>query len=269
MPESLPHVTAEEMAAETNQRFEENYAQAVGGLIVEHEATLNETSDGSNLATPNEEQGQLRNIRPEDEGRIHDVDTAHEQALHENEIFDVWAQAHRENEMFDLHAEALKEDEERTRRLQAESLTDKTRPKEINEQGTARSEQGIRKQAEVALRDAGYKEHIPAESRVRLDSATGNLMIIGNHEVKVVEPRSNGRARVTEYDFDESNNVLTMSARGANTITATVGDFMPSPIGEDQLKAKEIILPVAVAQVIGFRRAIPVGASRRSFELAA
>lgn len=273
MSENSPNISAEEMAAESDRQLEADRAQALGGLAIERDIVLYEDVTGSdeNGEWGTGEQEQLSTIRPEDEGRIHDIELAREQARNENEIFDVWEAAHVENKMFDLYTEALKEDEERTQKLHDEASTDKVHLKENSEPNSARTEQGIRKQAEVALRDAGYKGTIPAESRVRLDHETGNLMIIGNHEVKVVEPQPNGKSRVTEYGFDESSNVLTISAHGANTITAIGGDYMPSPIGKDELKTKEIVLPVAVAQVIGFRRAIPipVRVSKSSLRLAA
>lgn len=203
-------------------------------------------------------------IRAEDAGRVHDVAAAHEAALQEevlrvheaalqeNELFD----AYRENEIFDAYTEALREDEERAEQKEQRNTLESDKPTAGHEAGQTQSD--FRQQAESALKEAGYPEQIPAGSQVSKDPATGHLMIISSHEVKVLESYAGG-TRVVDYKFNQDNNVLTISAPGFGAAYGRAGEYVASDTHEGQQAGPEVItLPLAIARMAGFRKAVPI-----------
>lgn len=217
------------------------------------------------------------NSEAEDQ-RIHDVDAAfdmalqenelldaHAEALAQNEIFDAHLEALRQNEIFDAHTAAIEENEEHDKRraeqreadtLQQEKLeADYSEPAEI-------IDSGFRKQAEAALKDAGYTESIPLDSHIQKDLA-GNLTVINANDVKIIESHPGGRTRVTEYAYDEDTKVLTVRAGGNTILTAQAGDYVKTDANNWQHYGDVVTLPPSVAKTIGIEKVIPIAEARR------
>ena len=214
-------------------------------------------------------------LNEEANGRVLDIEAAREAAKRENEMFD----AHRENEMFDLqtkallenemfdaHAQALKENEQFDDRVREAKARQEPRPQEIPESkvkpaAVAPSEAidprtDLRKRAEIAVKEVGYTEPLSLTSEVRVDYESGKILIVDGKDIKVLEPQSSGKPKITEYAFDESTGILTISAHGAEAIETRVGDFVPA----EQDSTDKVVLPKAIADLIGFKDARPVAA---------
>ena len=196
--------------------------------------------------------------------RVHDVNAAHEAALIENEIFDVYDEAVLQNEIFDAHVEALREEEVRAaaagkqQRIE-EQMREADADQGADEKAPAPHVNDLRGQAEAALREEGITAPLPVGSQVRKDPATGNLMIIGKDDVKILEPQLNGRTKIVDYSFDQGSGVVTISAKGVNTLLAREGNYTD----ENRLKGNALThaavnLPPAVAAMAGFKRAVPI-----------
>lgn len=214
-------------------------------------------------------------VRPEDAGRTHDVESAHEaalleeahvQALAENEIFDAHAEALHENEIFDAHEAAIKEDEERSQKQEAvvaerelQELKQQTakelRAEDLQSQAI---ESDHRKQAEVALRDAGYMESLPLDAQIHRDLATGNLVVVGHDDVKIIESFPGGRTEITDYAYDEGQGTLTISPQGNSIVATRTGEFTQTDQGQWQQYADVIKLPPNVASLVGFDKVTPL-----------
>ncbi|MGF7228527.1 MAG: hypothetical protein ACQR33_00905 [Candidatus Saccharibacteria bacterium] len=205
----------------------------------------------------------------EQDKRVHDIDAAFDMALEQNTMLDAHAEALRENELFDAHVAALEENEERTQKEEAEASEEQEEPDEPVAQDEKHSPEtdqyslpeaidtSYRKQAEVALKDAGYMESIPLDSSIQKDFVTGNLMIIGNNDVKILESRPGGQTRVTEYAYDDDKKVLTIRSQ-SGIVTAKVGDFVQTDANNWQQYADVITLPPVVAKSIGVEKVIPI-----------
>lgn len=197
--------------------------------------------------------------------RVHDIDAAHEAALIENEIFDVYDEAVQQNEIFDANAEAIGEDEasaevQKQQQRQIKERVEALDAEQHAEEDTPTIEPNdLRGQAEAALKEAGVVAPLPVGSQVRKDAVTGNLMIIGNDDIKVLEPQLNGRTKIVDYSFDKDSGLVTISAKGANTLLARSGDYVEETRPNGELPVTSAInLPSAVAAMTGFKRAIPV-----------
>lgn len=260
--ETVPH-------HQHNAEIAHNRASALhlGSAILQSEVPRNEIEQGLEMLNAH---ANGADIRPEDKGRIHDAEVAleaalkeddlvnaHTEALRENEMFDAHAQALLENEMFDLYTEAEKEDKRRTTLTQVSEPQD-TPPNAAVEQKKEDKvdPEDMRNQAQVALKEAGYKETLPANSQVRKDFETGNLLIVTDKDVKVVERLPGGHSRVTEYDFSEDANILTIRTHGADTITAQVGEYVP--MDKEAKPGEAIKLPPAIARILGFNKATKI-----------
>ncbi len=215
--------------------------------------------------------------RAEDVGRTHDIEAAHEaahleeahaQALAENEIFDAHAEALRENEIFDAYEAAVKEDEEHSQKQEntvAETdLLERQTAKELRAEDlqSQQIESDHRKQAEIALRDAGYVESLPLDAQIHRDFSTGNLVIAGHGDVKIIESLPGGRTEVTDYAYDESEGTLTISSQGNSIIAARTGEFTQTEQGQWQQYADVIKLPPYVASLVGFDKVTPLAPRR-------
>jgi hypothetical protein len=222
--------------------------------------------------------------RAEDRGRLHDIEAAHQAALQEDEIFeahtaallenaifDAHTEALRQNEIFDAHEAALKEDAERAESAQ-ETAVDLAEPVQQAKELRAEDlqvqaiESDHRKQAEVALRDAGYVEPLPLDAQIHRDLATGNLVVIGHDDVKVIESLPGGRTEITDYTFDEKEGTLTISAHGNSIVAARTGEYLPTEQGQWQQYADVISLPPSVASIIGFDKVTPLSPRNRRSE---
>lgn len=218
-------------------------------------------------------------VRAEDAGRTHDIEAAHEaalleeahaQALIENEIFDAHTEALQENEIFDAHVAALKEDEERSQKQEAiaaeletqessQRVAKELRAEDLQSQAI---ESDHRKQAEVALRDAGYMESLPLDAQIHKDLATGNLVVVGHDDVKIIESFPGGRTEITDYSYDEDRGTLTINAQGNSIVAARTGEFAQTDQGQWQQYADVIKLPPTVASLVGFDKVTPLPTRR-------
>lgn len=216
--------------------------------------------------------------RPEDAGRLHDIEAAHEAALLENTIIDAHGQALAENEIFNAHAEAVKMNDEHDLAVaKAEEVEAKLVAANAANPGqkvpaadmAAKSENSANKdyrsQAEQTLGSMGIDAgKLPISSQVQKDYETGNLVITDNmnHNVQIIEPMPGGGSRVVTYDFDKAQGVVSIKAEGGNTITAKVGDYVSADDGTNQpVNVKTIKLPPSVAKAVGFSRATPLVAA--------
>lgn len=194
--------------------------------------------------------------------RIHDVGAAYDAAVVENEIFDVYDEAVLQNEVFDAHTEAIKEQEARAAaemQMRIDEQAKKPASDEAVDEQEGPSAIDLRGQAEAALREEGITTPLPVGSQVQKDAATGNLMIIGKNDVKILEPQGGGRTKIVDYSFDAGSGVVTISAKGMNTLLTREGEY----IEEDRRNGKKptasaLNLPPAVAAMAGFIRAVPV-----------
>ena len=213
--------------------------------------------------------------RVEDVGRTHDIEAAHEaalleeahaQALLENEIFDAHTDALQENELFDAHEAAIKEDEERTQKQEAvvadaelqaanQQAAKELRAEELQSQAV---ESDHRKQAEVALRDSGYMESLPLDAHIHKDLSTGNLVVVGHDDVKIIKSSPGGRTEITGYAYDEKHGTLTISSQGNSIVATRTGEFTQTDQEQWQQYADVIKLPPDVASRVGFDKVTPV-----------
>lgn len=217
--------------------------------------------------------------RAEDIGRTHDIEAAHEaalleeahaQALLENEIFDAHTEALQENELFDAHEAAIKEDEERTQKQETataelemqvpnQQTAKELRAEDLQSQAI---ESDHRKQVEVALRDAGYMESLPLDTQIHKDLATGNFVVIGHDDVKIIKSSPGGRTEITDYAYDEDQGTLTISSQGNSIVAARTGEFTQTDQEQWQQYADVIKLPPDVASLVGFDKVTPLSLRR-------
>jgi hypothetical protein len=250
-------------ASELDQQLPPVEVAHIGSAIAHSEVTVEgidqEYLDKGTKAL--EAQANGHDVRPEDAGRMHDVEQAYEAALKENAIFNAHVEALHENEIFDAQVEAEQEDKERGEVKAKEDekavLAEQETP--ANQQATA--EQAVdpladeRTQAQAMLTNAGYQEQLGASSQVRKDYETGNLIVVEGNTVKILDTRSN-KPDVTEYSFDDNENVLTISSTGLGVTKAYVGEYVPTKPGE--ITSGVVDLPPSVAKLVGASTATPV-----------
>jgi len=254
----------------------------IGSIVIGREATLDEESINNGVDLLNAEANGL-NVRPEDVGRSMEVQAAHEAALDENRIFDAYTQAHEENEIFDAHVAALQENEIFDAHIEAIKENDERNEqdaKKLTELETVAANKQIEaaaldlkqskdgmvgastyKQAEQALKDAGYTDEVPSGSQVYKDYETGNIVIANSfaNNIRLVQFGSGGGNKVTDYRFDKEEGVLTIKIAGGNTTIAQVNKYAPTDDME-QAVPKAITLPPIVARSVGFARVTPINA---------
>ncbi|HSD56280.1 MAG TPA: hypothetical protein VLA92_03955 [Candidatus Saccharimonadales bacterium] len=248
-------------ASELNQQLSPVEVAHIGSAIAHSEVVVSGVDqEYLNKGTQAlEAQANGQDIRPEDAGRMHDVEQAYEAALKENEVFNAHVEALRDNEIFDAQVEAEQEDKARTE-AQENMKAALAEPETPADQKPA-AEQAIdpmadeRTQAQMILQNAGYQEQIAASSQVRRDYETGNLIVVEGNTVKILDSRSN-KPNVTEYSYDDRENVLTIASTGLGVTKAYVGEYIPSKLGETTSSA--IDLPPDVAKLVGSETATPV-----------
>jgi hypothetical protein len=198
--------------------------------------------------------------------RVHDIDTAHEAALIENEVLDAHVAALHENEIFDAHVAAIKEDRERAeiqvqpaeRPLQQEeqvAAADKVKPEYV----PTPSPKGPRQEAAEALKEAGFTNlgaELSGSSEVYKD-LNGELTIVSGRSAKVITRTPSGSPQVTEYTYDRDNRTLAITT-GAGTITGHVAEYMPTQVKQWQTRGNVITLPPILAKRFGMERAVVV-----------
>lgn len=231
-------------------------------------------------------------VRAEDADRVHNIDAAYEEAMHENTMIEAYNEAMQEEisraqaiayqeEMDRAHTEALQEDADRIYAAAVEENAEREKQKIVFKQEAAKeadSEQGeqpptpikdtkaedlqdkeYRKHAAAVLESVGYTESIPVNSQVIKDPESGNIMIVHNQDVKVLEPQPNGTVQVTEYDYNRDTNIVTIRRRGEDTITARVANYAEATIEDEQKYwSGTVKLPPTVAKIVGFKEALPV-----------
>jgi hypothetical protein len=245
----------------------------IGGLALGNEVVIDDDLELLNAVANGVD------VRAEDAGRTHNIEAAHEaalleeahtQALIENEVFDAHAEALHENEIFDAHEAAIKEDEERSQKQQAitaelelqESKQQAMKELRAEDLQSQAIESDHRKQAEVALRDAGYMESLPLDAQIHKDLATGNLVVVGHDDVKIIESFPGGRTEITDYSYDEDQGTLTISSQGNSIVATRTGEFAQTDQGQWQQYADVIKLPPNVASLVGFDKVTPVPSRR-------
>lgn len=247
----------------------------IGGVVLSSEVVIDDDLELLNAVANGVD------VRPEDVGRMHDIEAAHgaalleeahAQALIENEIFDAHTEALKENEIFDAHEAAIKEDEERSQKQEAivaelelqelkQQAAKELRAEDLQSQAL---ESDHRKQAEVALRDAGYMESLPLDAQIHRDLATGNLVVVGHDDVKIIESFPGGRTEITDYSYDEDRGTLTISSQGNSIVATRAGEFMQTDQSQWQQYTDVIKLPPNVASLVGFDKVTPLSPRRAS-----
>lgn len=183
--------------------------------------------------------------RPEDAGRAHDIEAAHEEALKENLAFDIekaHGEALLENAKFD--AEAAQREQERQDSLEAEKAPaqePETRPEDV------------RQEAAEALKEAGEAGTLPLGSRVSKDTL-GNIVITSQDDIKLVTPKATGGKQVTTYHYDKAAKKLTIKKQGEKTVVATVGDPAPGESQEQPKHTIRLVVPSAVSSMVGTKK---------------
>jgi hypothetical protein len=193
----------------------------------------------------------------QEDNLVRDIETAHEMALVENEIFDVYEEAKRQNEILDAHAEAIEENKARTQ-LKEEQQTAEAAKAE--KEGSAQPG-NEREEAQQALKKAGHLETLPFGSEVKKDPDTGNLLVILEDAVKVIEPMAGGKSHITNFAYSRKDGILKISNEGesSRTMHITDGDYTPVsqlPEGYRPARADIMALPRSVARVVGFGQAV-------------
>jgi hypothetical protein len=200
-------------------------------------------------------------VRAEDAGRVHDIDAAHEMAQQENVMFDLHTEAIEEDKQrtqAKLNEEAAKAEEEK-QRLAAEEEAAQTAKAEAQPAAalnpaettaTAAAEGDIRAQAEVALQAAGAPVEMTPQTKVTKDALNNTLVVQNGSHIQLLTPNLAGKYDVSDYRFE--GGVLSV---GGNA-------FMPAEkFVEGQVPAApaqgEITVPPAVANIVGFDRAVP------------
>jgi hypothetical protein len=174
-------------------------------------------------------EGETPAIRPEDAGRVHDIEKARAEAL-------------RENKIFEAHTEALLE-KERREKNEAEDAE-----KALAPEAEAKNSQDVRQEAADALRAAGEQGSIPPGSQVSKD-ALGNIVIKSESDVKIIAQKAGGK-RVTDYHYNQAAKTLTIKS-GGRTVLAHVGSSSPTTSGEQPAHANHLVLPREVVTLIG------------------
>jgi hypothetical protein len=188
-------------------------------------------------------------VRPED-GRVQDVEAAHAEAIEENK-------------MFDLYTEAMEEDKKRTADLEAQKENEKAQVEEepakteVTATDSALSAQGdVRAQARVALQEAGVPVQITEQTKIIKEPFGNAMTVVNGDHIQVVRANGiDGKYHVTDYRFDRTN----------NTVKIGDGSFMPADKYAPQMPDSGeqpqdvVVLPTAVANVVGFDRVVPSG----------
>jgi len=193
---------------------------------------------------------------PEGDGRLQDVEAAHEAALQENKIFDAYTEALAEDKNRTPEKPESEEEPavvEAAKPIASEVPVD--RKDDTLASPRAPSPPELIKEAQTLMDAAGHHELIPLNARVLRDPANGNLMIVGDNDVRVLEPLPGGKTRIVEYALDETTGVLTISTDGTSiAANALAGDFAPASISDGNV----ISLPPGVAREVGFKNVVPV-----------
>jgi hypothetical protein len=215
-------------------------------------------------------------VRPEDAGRLHVPQVAHEAALEMTDpgrVHDIeaaYAAANQENEIFNAYTEAQAEDQARTeakleqeRAVAEEAAYAEKEAREAaaevsNQPATATSAEVLKnapveKRAAAALKDAGISsEVVPGTAS---EDASGVLTIVQGGEVKVLEPQAGGKYNLTTYNVDAEHGTVVMNK--PNALIPSKRKLVASNTVEDR-RLPAITLPPAVAKVAGFKEAVAV-----------
>jgi hypothetical protein len=199
---------------------------------------------------------------------------AHAAALQENQIFDAHVAALQENQILDAHVEALKEDEERTK-AQAAAELEHAEPDSADKATDAQtashdrdtnslepaSPERLYKEATEALKQAGLTTQIAPNSRIIKD-VTGNLIITGDTDAKVITRQPGSIPKLTEYHYDQASGELTVAINRTNVFNGRAMEYQPTEQKDWQTSKEVITLPDAIADRFGFKRAVVAAHSR-------
>lgn len=238
----MPNTELLPPAAEQNNAVAENIGDVALQAYVDQ--GLAEINDFTKQAAE-QPQNDPSYMRPEDAGRVHDIEAAHEEALKENLAFDIekaHAEALLENAKFD--AEAAQREKERQDNLEAEKAP---------VQEPEAHPQDIRQEAVEALKEAGEAGTLPLGSRVSKDTL-GNIVITSQDDVKLVTPKATGGKQVTTYHYDKAARKLTIKKQGEKTVVATVGDPAPDEAQEQPKHTIRLVVPSAVSSMVGTKK---------------
>jgi hypothetical protein len=221
------------------------------------EAIIDQAYIDEGLALLNAQANSIESVRPEDAGRTHDIEAAFDAALQEDEIFNAHREALLENAARSLVAQEVDKPKSEDDTAEPVRVAVDAAANNGQSQAPKAEESSHRKQAELALKDAGYEAIIPFESQVTVDPATGNLAIANGSNVRVLERQASGAILVRDYSFDEDTGTITIS--GPNTSPVQAREFVASNKEEEQrLSSRVVSLPPAVAKVAHFSNAVAV-----------
>lgn len=266
---------------ETLRRLSPSEVVMLGNVAVAEEMPEGQITSESNLITREDAQQYVdegiatlekvangQDIRLGEERYVHNIEAAYEAAVMENEIFDVYEEAHKENELHNAYEAAIKEDEAReaAKEEAAKSELKQTEDQKPNAQTNGITQEvtpsdpllnnalSEREQANAALVRAGFSQEISPASQVTRDFQTGNVIVTDGDTVKIFDPRSN-KPDITEYNFDSRSGTLSIDTSGVGRMTTHVGNYAPS----QEFSSEQIILPPAVAKMVGSKTAVPIG----------
>lgn len=189
-------------------------------------------------------------IRPEDAGRVHDIEAAHEQAIEEDEQRTLARQDQPEEE----------EPQPETQPLQASVAANSGAADAMR---AAAAHQSARQQAHDAMRAAGGFGHISPTATVSKDPFSGTFTVADGDHIQIIRPRAIGdRYEVTDYRYNEEERTLRISIRGHSSLTRPTGKFAAetatdAPAGETgsaeqpEQSGELITLPPVVARRVG------------------
>lgn len=110
-------------------------------------------------------------------------------------------------------------------------------------------------QADKLLQAVGHIEHIPADSQVVQDMATGNFIVTSGSgdRVQIIQPGMGDRPKVTEYSYNKQAGTLNIKTEGGDTLVARIDSYAPQTDGQEtaaETGNSSIDLPPSVAKMV-------------------
>lgn len=199
---------------------------------------------------------------------IHDKDEAHEAAIIENEIRDVYDEAHQQNDDFttqqtdDTHLPA----EESTAQAAPSAASPELKEHDMSPLALQTRDKLLGEAAD-ALKHAGVANVLISTTARLTKDTNGNIYIADGPHAESLQPLPGGAYKRTIYDFDPRKDELTIISNDGTSIVASIRQYQPTKTSERQ--TGEIELPQAVANSFGFDRAIALHPVKQEAQAAA
>lgn len=204
-------------------------------------------------------------VNPENDGRMADIEAAHEAALRENEMFNLYTEALTEDKQRALTTVEQQTDETREEEPEAPNNSAAREPEPAKEEPKAaesradQAQQTLIQEAQAAMKAAGLSAELSDQTKVIKDPLGKGMLVVSGGNMQLLEPNGMGGYRATKYQNNPLQGTITITTDSGSVLMRQTGEYTAEDTSRSgQEKPASVTLPPLVARAVGYSQVVPV-----------